>query len=101
MTAKIGHEGELGYEVGGVGGQGSGTANHNEGGEEKKKNRRSGFSIKANTVVLPPQLSLLSCTLPALCVVCVCATEQQCFLQCVGGVISLRYIAPLKSLFKG
>lgn len=82
------------------GGQGSGTANHNEGGEEEK-NRRSGFSIKANAVELPPQLSLLSSTLPALCVVCVCATQQQCFLQCVGGVISLRYIAPLKSLFKG
>lgn len=100
MTAKIGHEGELEYEVGGED-KALELLIITKGGEEKKKNRRSGFSIKANTVELPPQLSLLSCTLPALCVVCVCATEQQCFLQCVGGVISLRYIAPLKSLFKG
>lgn len=48
---------------------GSETANHKEKKTEKrKKNRGSGFSIKAYTVELPPQLSLLS----ELCVVCVC-----------------------------
>lgn len=33
--------------------------------------------------------------------VCLCVGERQRFLKCVGGVISLRYIAPLQSLFKG
>lgn len=52
---------------------GSETANHKEKKAEKKtKTRGSGFSIKAYTVELPPQLSLLSSPLPALCVVCVC-----------------------------
>lgn len=90
MTAKMGHGG----------GQGSETANHNN---KKKKNRGSGFSIKAYTVELPPPLSLLSSPLPALCVVCVCVcvSEQEHFFQCVGGVISLSYAAPLTSLFKG
>lgn len=32
---------------------------------------------------------------------CVCVSEQRCFPQCVGGVISLLYVSPLKSLFKG
>lgn len=54
----------------GGGEQGSETANHNEK-KKQKKNRGSGFSIKAYTAELPPQLSLLSSPLPALCVVCV------------------------------
>lgn len=85
---------------------------HGEGGKalqlliitkKTKKNRGSGFSIKAYTVEPPPPLSPLSSPLPALCVVCVCVcvSEQEHFFQCVGGVISLLYVAPLTSLFKG
>lgn len=78
--------------------QGSETANHNE----KKKNGGSGFSIKGvHCGAATATITVIITTTGAVCGVCVCVSEQECFLQCVGGVISLPYITPLKSLFKG
>lgn len=87
---------EMGREKRARGVQGAETDNHNE-----RKKRGSGFSIKARAVEMPQPP--LSSPLPALCMVCVCVcvSALECFLQCVEGVISLLYIAPLKSLFKG
>lgn len=95
MTAKMGRRGE------GQGEQGSETANHNR--KKKKRTGDLGFSIKGSFYHHHHGCyhHHYRCCVCAVCL-CLCVgCRSVFFFKCVGGVISLPYIAPLTSLFKG